>query len=193
MSICLPNIFGIKRRKYPIKCDEYGRSARQRAFLAFDNGKSPSDINQSIDISIRTAHRYYADWKKLPRNLNSRYRSFKWLMKNSTEFSNKTIDMMADYLGMTKNEVIMKLQEPWALKQFLKGDLPNRKLLKQQTHQERRLGAALRMVRFMEEFGIRPEEMAERFQSVITEVAKDAGNQTNKKSIDQRTNDGETV
>ena len=43
-----------KERKYPIKRDEYGQSARSRAFAAFDAGKRPAEIYEQIGISKRT-------------------------------------------------------------------------------------------------------------------------------------------
>lgn len=63
-----------KGRKYPIKRDSYGRSARQRAFAAFENGKTPAEVAVMVPISVRTARRYFADWQKLPHNLELHYR-----------------------------------------------------------------------------------------------------------------------
>jgi hypothetical protein len=40
----LPFIWRRDRRKYPIKRDEHGRLAWQRAFEEFDNGKRPAGI-----------------------------------------------------------------------------------------------------------------------------------------------------
>ena len=88
-------------------------------------------------------------------------------IKNNTEFSDKLIDMLADYLGVTRNEAITKLRTPWALKQFLAGKLPSRELIERQTQQEARLGAALRIVRFIEVFGIGHDETVERFMSMV--------------------------
>ncbi len=36
-----------KSRKYPIKRDEYGRTARQRAFAAFGEGKKPAEDHKN--------------------------------------------------------------------------------------------------------------------------------------------------
>jgi len=66
-----------KKRKHPIKRDDRGRSARQRAFKAFKGGSTPAQVATMVPISVRTARRYYADWKKLPQNLEMRYRILK--------------------------------------------------------------------------------------------------------------------
>lgn len=39
-------------RKYPIKRDESGNSARKRAFAEFDEGNKPRDIFEAVGISI---------------------------------------------------------------------------------------------------------------------------------------------
>jgi len=61
--------FRNKGRKYPIKKDEYGRSARKRAFAAFNSGARPADVASEVGISLQTACRYFSDWKKLPKNV----------------------------------------------------------------------------------------------------------------------------
>ena len=60
----IKNVFKISRkeRKYPVKRDVFGDSARKRAFELFDKGKLPSQAAQLVDISKITARRYFADW-----------------------------------------------------------------------------------------------------------------------------------
>ena len=55
-----------KSRKYPIKKDETGKTARRRAFEAFDKGMRPAQVSRLVDISFRTACRYFTHWKRLP-------------------------------------------------------------------------------------------------------------------------------
>jgi AraC-like DNA-binding protein len=91
-----------KRRKYPIKRDESGKSARCRAFDAFDRGLRPAQVIREVGISLRTACRYFADWKKHRPRLEPRYRFAKRLLKNHPEFSEGTITMIGEALGMRK-------------------------------------------------------------------------------------------
>ena len=62
-----------KRRKYPIKRDQYGRSARQHAFVLFDKKYRPAQIFKQglIPVPIRTLFRYFEGWKMVERFRNS--------------------------------------------------------------------------------------------------------------------------
>ena len=55
-----------KKREYPIKRDESGRSLRRQAFDLFDQKFKPSQIYkpQLVAASKKTLFRYYEDWKK---------------------------------------------------------------------------------------------------------------------------------
>jgi len=109
-----------KSRKYPIKRDELGRSARQRSFEAFDHGMTPAEASRQVGISSRTAHRYFAQWKKLPENLEVRY-ALARALKNDTEFSQDVIKIIAAQLGMSEEEVRARLEKPWGTKRLLMG------------------------------------------------------------------------
>ena len=160
-----------KSRKYPIKKDEYGTSARHRAFDAFDSGQRPAEVSRQVGISVRTACRYYADWKKLPKNLEFRFNVVKKIIKDDPEFSRKTISMLSDCLGMSEEEVILRLQKPWGLKQLMKGDWPNYRRQKAQSQQEARLMAALDLVRFAEFCGMPPGDIRDVVKKLIDEAS----------------------
>ena len=55
-----------KKREYPIKRDESGRSLRSQAFELFDQGYRPSQVykQQLVAASKTTLFRYYEDWKR---------------------------------------------------------------------------------------------------------------------------------
>ncbi len=80
-------ILWFKRRDYPIKRDEYGRSARQQAFALFTEGYRPSQIskNNLIPVSMKTLLRYFEDWKK--KNHRSSRSVLRRMMKNNPEFT----------------------------------------------------------------------------------------------------------
>jgi hypothetical protein len=80
-----------RRLRYPIKRDESGQSARRRAFDAFDEGLKPADVAPMVDISVRTAGRYFEGWKKLPQNFEMRYGLAKMALRTDADFSQKMI------------------------------------------------------------------------------------------------------
>ncbi len=160
-----------KKRKYPIKRDEFGQSARQRCFDTFDSGKRPAEASRLVDVSLRTARRYYADWKKLPNNMELRYHIAKSLRKNS-EFRKDMIEIIANSLRMSEEEVEKRLQKPWGMKQLLMGKWPDYLDEEQQRQFEARLGAALRLVRFAENTRKEPEKVEQLVSKVIDEVSR---------------------
>jgi transposase len=162
-----------KSRKYPIKRDEYGRSARQRAFDAFDDGQRPAEVRGMVGISLSTACRYFADWKRQPKNLKMRYRIAKAILKNDREFSAETIKSLATGLGMSQEEVIIRLQRPWALKQLLVGNWPNYLREERRSQAESRLEVALNIVHFFEHSGMTTEKVKVELGRLIEEALRD--------------------
>ena len=148
-----------RSRKHRTKRDEHGISARQRAFEAFDSGKRPGEVVQLVGISPRTAYRYFADWKQLPRNLELRYQIMRIVRKGSPEFSQKTVDLLGSSLEMSEEEVLKRLEKPWGLKQLLMGRWPDYRQEREQSEAELRLRAALRFIDFMETGGVPPEKI----------------------------------
>ena len=157
-----------KSRKYPIKRDEFGQSARQQAFALFREGYRPSQIDKQemIPVSINTLFRYYEDWKKLPQNFKLKYLIQKIRLKNDTEFSHKFVQELAEFLGMSWEEATTRLHQPWSLKQLLLGEWPNYRRQKTQSEQERRLKAALELICLHEKFGVTLEEITEAFSKL---------------------------
>jgi len=140
-----------KGRRYPIKKDASGLSGRKRAFALFSKGKRPSQITKEIPISFRTACRYHADYRKLHHTVP--YSTIRRWLRESPEFSEQVIDLLAASLDMSRNEVISRMQKPWGLMQAMKGRWPNYKIERERTEIEDRLLAALEVVKFAELFG----------------------------------------
>jgi len=118
------NRFHRKGRKYPIKRDESGRSARRRCFDLFDEGRRPSEAAPIVGVSLRTACRYFQDWKKLPRCLEDKYKVARSMMAHSPDFSESLLKDISDILDLPLKEVRSRLEEPWGLKRLLKGKWP---------------------------------------------------------------------
>jgi len=146
-----------KSRKYPIQRDITGRSGRTRAFDAFEKGKRPAQVAREENIKPKTAYRYFQDWKKLPKNLEMKYKGFKTLTKRGIDFSEGTIELLVKGLGMSEEEVMERLQKPWGLKQLFMGKWPNHAHARRQSKQESRLEAALWIVNFIERGGNSPD------------------------------------
>ncbi len=117
-----------KGRKYPIRRDEAGRTARQRAFALLDLDYTIDQVAVEVGISRETARRYHYDWGKRGKGWEIRYNTIKHLWKTDPEFSERLVDDLAKALGMTKAEVIGRLQQPSGLKRALLGQWPNRHL-----------------------------------------------------------------
>ena len=173
-----PSLFK-NRRKYPIKRDEFGKSARRRAFDAFDRGLRPAQVIREVDISLSTACRYFADWKKHHPKLEVRYDLLKTLRKMRGELSDETLNRIGEALGMNLEEVLQRLQRPWGLKQLLTGEWPNYVREARQSEAESRLLAALRIVRVIEFWGVTPERQREVVERVV-------------KALHQRRSDSDT-
>ena len=143
-----------KSRKYPIKRDEYGASARQQAFEAFGYGKRPAEVAPMVGISLRTACRYFADWKKLPRNSELWYRIAKAGLKNRPGFPEEVIKTFAAKLDMSEEEVRGRLQKPWAMKQLLTGKWAAEVREKEEGKRQARLEAAAKLLHLYEVVGV---------------------------------------
>ena len=108
-----------KGRKYPIKRDEFGRTARCRAFELFENGKRPAEVAYLVGIPKSTGFSYFQAWKKLPRNLESKYTVAKKLLNSSPGHREAVVKTRCQLRGLSAEEVRARLQEPWGLKRFL--------------------------------------------------------------------------
>jgi len=148
-----------KSRKYPIKRDRYGKSARRRAFDAFDRGLKPAQVTDELDISPRTAYRYFADWKKQPTKLELSYQLAKAIHKCQPEVENEVIERLAVKLKLPKEKIVERLQKPWALKQLVRGkwspEIEERRIAKSLA----RLDSALQFLNLYEILGVSPERI----------------------------------
>ena len=107
-----------RKRKYPIKPDEMGRSARARAFELFDKGLQPPQIPGMVEVSLRTARRYYADWKDKPYT-KGYYDLVKMLLGRKSPVRDMVIGYLASIHGVPKSEMERWLERPGGLKRVL--------------------------------------------------------------------------
>jgi hypothetical protein len=74
-------------------------------------------------------------------------------MRENPEFNEKVIVLLANRLGMPREEAIARALKPWGLLQAMKGKWPDYGLEKQQTAIEDRLLTALEIVNFADKVG----------------------------------------
>ena len=156
-------IFG--GRRHPIKRDRNSRSARQRAFDFFWGGYRPAQVCKMLPISLRTACRYFQDFKKLHHRVP--YSTIRKWVRQSPEISNKVIAILATSLEMTPEEVITRMQRPWGLLEAMRGRWPDYGLERERTEIEERLLAALEIVKFADIFGHDPLMVRQTLKQLI--------------------------
>ena len=87
-----------KRRKYPIKLDEKGKSARSRCFEMFRDNTPSSEIAKIVGVKVETVRRYHQQWKKNP-NFEGQHAYFKELLKRTAPDRERTIELCARACG----------------------------------------------------------------------------------------------
>ena len=143
------HIPGLKRsREFPIQRDEFGKSLRQRAFEAFDEGKRPLQVSRELHANKNTILRYFESWKK--QNQRVSYSTYRKFFRENPEFSEQYITMLADYFEVPQEKIIRRMQQPWGLMDLSKGELPDKRLKRTQSETENRLEAALRLISLRE-------------------------------------------
>jgi len=163
------------KRRYPIKRDERGRSARERAFDLFDSSQRPKEVCEELDISITTARRYYQSWKRAGgKSSRALYGPVAHNIREHLDISNEVIQKLAEYYGISPQEVIVLAQKPWGIMRLLRGGWPNRRRDKLYKKQDARLFSALKLVRLLEAAGQDPESIREITDRIADEI-KQAG------------------
>lgn len=115
----LHKLFG-GQRKYLVRRHELGDSARQRAFDAFDQGLRPAQAAREVDISLRTACRYFYDWKRQSNKIAAKYDLAKDLLRRP-DLREEIASILATESGMSVDQVLARLQKPWAVRQVVTG------------------------------------------------------------------------
>ena len=161
-----------KRRRYPIKRDQFGMTKRARAFDCFNRGMNPAQVAHELGISVRTARRYKADWNKWPRNIEMEYKVLKNMMKNDPVKFQRFIDLWSEALGTAREEAVERLQKPWGLKQLLMGKWPNYVRERRMKELEADTDAALKFVRFMRVVGFTRDRVDEMIESFLRDALK---------------------
>ena len=90
-------------------------------------------------------------------------------MKKTPEFTEKYVQMMADYFEVPPEDIMVRIQKPWGIEQLTRGELPDNKLARIQSDMEDRLDAALRLIYFAERLCRNsPEQNKRLLQEIVT-------------------------
>jgi len=71
--------------------------------------------------------------------------------------------MLADYFGVSEEQLTIRMQKPWGITDLSKGELPDNRLYRIQSEVEERLEAALRLIYLGEQLGRNPPKQIKRF------------------------------
>ena len=150
-----------RKRKYSIKRDSTGKSARRRAFELFDKGMRPAKVAPLIGLLPKTAYRYFEDWKKRPKDFEQRCNIARLLLKRDKNLSEKTLKEIAEVYGYPVNRLRLLLQEPWGLQLFVMGKLAPKPQRQSMNTGSARLEAAIDIIYIMERMGVPPKRYIE--------------------------------
>jgi hypothetical protein len=117
----LTKVFGRKKgRRYPVKRDEAGKSARQRCFEMFEDRLPAPEIAEATGVTIGTVNKYHQQWKKQP-ELEKQHAYFRELLKKKAPAHERNIDLVARLCGVPREELETMLQKPHGLKRMMMG------------------------------------------------------------------------
>jgi len=141
--------------------------------MLFDEGKRPAEVALIVGVSLRTACRYFQDWKKLPRCLEDKYRAVRSMMAQSPDFSESVLKDVSNILDLPLEEVRSRLEEPWGLKRLLIGKWPEQTGKSEDTpapedknKQWSRLKAAISIIYLYEVCGVPMERIVEELEKL---------------------------
>jgi hypothetical protein len=109
-----------KRRKYPVKVDEIGRSARSQCFEMFAEKVPLHEIAEKTGVKVDTVRRYHQQWKKDP-GFERRYIFAKTLFKKNAPDRDSNIELFAKGFGIPEDQLEAILSLPHGLRRLMTG------------------------------------------------------------------------
>ncbi len=175
-----------KRRKYPIKRDIYGRSARERCFESFDQGLEPAQVALMTGVSIDTARRYYRQWKNLPRNFAQKHQLVRAILKSRPELADSIIRDICDLLGLPESLLKAKLQQPWGTRSLMleKFEMEKEQDVKKKLNMKEwaRLKAVVEFLFLYEVLRVPPETIKDALDKVAAQTDQHKGESSTDKT-----------
>ena len=113
--------FGLKKkRKYPIKLDDQGKSARSRCFEMFEEQITVNEIANQVGVTVDTVRRYHRQWKKNP-NFERQHAFIKRLIKKTAPDRERTLELIASSCGIPREQLETILSQPHGLRRLMTG------------------------------------------------------------------------
>ena len=109
-----------KRRRYPIKRDEYGKSARQICFEMFEDEIPMPEISRTVGIVLSTVYTYHSQWKKDP-HVEVRLAYIGRLLNTKNPDREHNLGLLAQAYGIEKEQIGTILRQPYGLKRLATG------------------------------------------------------------------------
>jgi hypothetical protein len=107
-----------KRRKYPIKRDENGMSARSRCFEMFADNIPFDEIAKIVGVKVDTVRRYHQQCKNDP-GFERRYILAQSLFKKTAPDRESNIELFARVFGISKEQFETILCQPHGLRRLM--------------------------------------------------------------------------
>jgi CRP-like cAMP-binding protein len=113
---------GKKTRKYPIKRDARGKSARRQCFELFADYTAEDivleDIAKTAGVTIETVATYYRQWKKEP-TLEKQLAFAKQLFDKNAPDRDKNLELFAKLLRIPREQLETILHQPHGLRRIM--------------------------------------------------------------------------
>jgi hypothetical protein len=131
---------------------EDGRSARQRCFDLFEDGKLPAEAADLLSIKKATARRYHGQWAEENPILKNRYRVLRRIVHDPTQ-ADYLIAVMIHSLGFSEDKAREMLRRPSELVALLVSKWPRGREVDSFDEILDRARVATDIARFLEDTG----------------------------------------
>jgi hypothetical protein len=119
----LPRLFRTrKHRKYPVKRDERGRSARSRCFEMFADNVPLDQIARDVGIKPETVGRYRLQWRRDRVSIQG-YAYARSLFARANPHRDGNLELFARAWGITKEQLEDTLSQPHGLRRLMTGKI----------------------------------------------------------------------
>ncbi len=120
----LPRVFRIRKagRRYPVKRDEQGRSARRRCFKMFFDQVPLDEIVGVVEVTPETVRRYYLQWRQEPVHREG-YSFARHLFAQANPNRDANLELFAKAWGITKEQLEIIHSQPHGLNRLITGKI----------------------------------------------------------------------
>jgi hypothetical protein len=125
-------------------------------------GEAMSHLKERFpEIKPNTIYRYFQQYKKLPKDFQNHY-SLDQIVLRKPDLLKAVVEYVSKSYGMSEEEVLFRLQQPWGLHQLLRGLWPN-PLKREEEEEQKEIEEARR-------------QAIDSCATILTDIALAAGN-----------------